>query len=129
TEEVVFHLDAEAFFKIEFPFGVIGVGFAFDFRVPLDGRGRGETEPVRKFLAFVILAFSEEPPFSVADRAEVFLPYPASWFGWVSSFSPSPQGLKDVHIYLDKRLFAGGMAVIVRPTPDFGVEESVQRVG
>ena len=43
--EIVNHLNTQAFFKIAFPSGIVGIGMAFDFGVPLDRRisGRQET--------------------------------------------------------------------------------------
>ncbi len=119
--EVIDHFDAEAFFKIELPGGVIGVGLSFDFGVPADRRVGGIIQAHSFSIQFTI-----EHPVTLTLGAEVFVPDPMAVFVGVSTFGPLPKGLEDSMVRFDKGLFTVDVLMIIGPASEFGVEERYQ---
>ncbi len=83
--EIIDHFDAEAFFKIEFPGRIVGVGLSFDFGVTADRRVDGLVQAQDFSIQFTI-----EHPVALTLRAEVFVLNPMAVFVGVSAFGPSP---------------------------------------
>lgn len=124
--QVVLHLNAKALFQIEFPLRVIRVAVSFDFDVSLDGNTRRLVKPVFNSLTFPVFDFSEESPVLVLIGAKVFVFDPSSTFIGMSSSCPSPQGLEDGSVYLNKGFLACGVSMKVRPSPNFRIQACYQ---
>ena len=92
--EIVYHLDAEAFFKVLFPSGIVGVGFSLDFHMSLD-RDICRVKEIIFDEAFFGCDDSVEDPVLPIDGLEVSLLNPLFRFVGVSPFRPPPQGLED----------------------------------
>ncbi len=92
--EIVYHLHAEAFFKVLFPSGIVGVCFSLDFHMPFD-RDVCRVEETIFYDAFFGCDDSVEDPVLPIGGFEVALLHPLFGFVGVSPFRPSPQGLED----------------------------------
>src|SRR5882762_7590952 len=95
TFEGVRHLHAKACFEIHLPLGVIRVGCAFDFDMPLNRH-----VPCTKKHEFVGLplgtrACPHEGPLTSVVRAKVFLRHPSARLLWVPPCGPGPQTPED----------------------------------
>ena len=119
--EIVDHLDAEAFFKVLFPGGIVWVGFSLDFDVSLN-RDMCELKEMIFYEAFFGCHDSVEDPMVSFDGFEVSFLDPLFGLVGVSPFRPSPQGLKDGMADSGKRDFTDDMLVIVGPSSDDRVE-------
>ena len=72
------HLDAEAFFEVQLPGRIVGIGFAFDLCRSLDGHTGGGEQP-NPFAGAVPGGDSTlEDPVTVADGNKVFILDPAA---------------------------------------------------
>ncbi len=126
TLEVIHHLHAEAFFKVDFPLWVIRVGFAFDFSTPFNRRCRCGEQSNPVGLSAGAFLFSAKHPVPTAFRWEILVLNPAAAFLGMSSFCPAPQGLEDGMINFDKGALARSILMIVRPASNFGIEDGYQ---
>jgi hypothetical protein len=118
----LFHLYAEAFFKIDFPCRIVGVTVSFDLRVPGYWGCGGQAQPVLGGFPLLVFCLSKEAPVLISALSEVPVLYPVLILLWVSPPCPSPQGCKDGRIDMDKGLLGRGVSVKVCPSPYFGVE-------
>lgn len=116
------HLYAEAFFKVDFPCGIVRVAVSFDFDMSGDGCRRGQAEPIVDRVALFVFCLSEEAPMIVAHLSEVTVGDPPRVLLRVPPPCPAPQGVEDGGIDMDKGFFGRGMLVIIRPPTNFGVE-------
>lgn len=124
----LFHLYAKAFFKIEFPGGIVWVAVSFDFLVSGYWSCGGVAKPVLDGLSVFVLCRPEEVPISVARPPEVAVGYPPLAFFRVSPSCPSPQGFEGGRVNMDKGVFSCCVSVKVRPSPYFGIELGYQPV-
>ena len=99
------HLDAEAFFQIEFPCRIVGVTISFNLVISSDRSCGGVAEPVRDPLAVFVSCCPEEAPVSTARLAKVMVGDPPCAFLRVSPLCPSPQGVEDGSVHMDKGFF------------------------
>ena len=88
--QVVYHLHAQAFLEVPFPFWVIRVCISFDFRVPLYRDCVGVEELNLSGGSVLFLYFSAKHPISLPNGMKVFLFYPSSWLFWMPPFGPLP---------------------------------------
>src|SRR6266480_2396941 len=119
--EMVHHLDAEAFFEVLFPSGVVGVRFSLNFHMSFDGDICRVQETIFYQTIFGCDSPVEHPILSVAGFEVAFL-NPLFGFVGVSSPRPSPQRLKDRMAGSGKGDFTHNMLVIVRPPSNEWVE-------
>ena len=125
----LFHLYAQAFFKIDFPSRVIGITFPFDFLVlPVDGCSRGQAQPVHDGCPIFVFCCAEEAPVLVSESPKIAFLYPSLALLWMSPSCPSPQRFEDGGIYMDKGFLCSYVSVIVCPSPYFGIECCYQPV-
>ena len=89
TTKIVLHLEAQVFFKVHLPFGIVGIALAFYLSMPLNGRISGEEKVVPYGFPFLFRYAEERPIISVKGRP-IFLFYPMSVFIGVSSACPLP---------------------------------------
>ena len=99
------HLYTEAFFQIEFPCRIVGVTISFNLVISSDRSCGGVAEPVRDPLAVFVSCCPEEAPVSTARLAKVMVGDPPCAFLRVSPLCPSPQGVEDGSVHMDKGLF------------------------
>ena len=99
TFEGVRHLHAEAFFEVHFPLGVIRIGCAFDFDMPLNRHVACTKKHEFVGLPLGTRACPHEGPLSSLVRAKVFLRHPAAGLLWVPPYGPGPQTLEDSCIH------------------------------
>lgn len=92
--EIVYHLDAETFFKVLFPSRIIGVCFAFDFHMPFD-RDMCRVKEIIFYEALFGCDASVEDPILPVDGFKVPFLHPLFGFVRMSPSRPSPQSLKD----------------------------------
>src|SRR5713101_570679 len=86
----LFHLYAEACFKVEFPGWIVGVTVPFDFGVLfVDGCCRGEAKPVLDGFAVLVFCLTEEAPVLVSVSPKVAILHPLLAFLRVSPPCPS----------------------------------------
>jgi hypothetical protein len=119
------YVNVQAFFIVALPFGVIGVGLAFDFGVSLNWH----TGRFREIVCLPILLSREDPVVS-SNGLEVFLHDPMVRFLWVSSFHPPSQCSIDRVVYVVKHVCADDMSMILCPSSDKRIEhqdESARR--
>ena len=119
--EIVYHLHAEAFFKVLFPSGIVGVCFSLDFHMPFD-RDVCRVEETIFYDAFFGCDDSVEDPVLPIGGFEVALLHPLFGFVGVSPFRPSPQGLEDCMADSGERDFPDDVLVIICPSPDDRVQ-------
>ena len=124
----LFHLYAQAFFKIEFPCRIVGVAIPFDLGVLSDGCCGGQAQPVLDGFTTLLFGRAEEAPVLVSASAKIPVLHPLLALLWMSPFCPSPQHFEDGSIYTDKGFLGICVSVIVRPSPYFGVECRYQPV-
>ena len=124
----LFHLYAEACFKIEFPSRIVGITFPLYLCVPGYWCCRGQAQQVVDYLSILTFCLAEEAPVLVSDSPKVAVFYPSLAFLRVSPPCPSPQGFEDGRIDMDKGFLGGGVSVKVGPSPYFGIECSDQPV-
>src|SRR5258708_26192858 len=115
--EVVYHLDAEAFFKVLFPGGIVGVCLSFDFHMSLD-RDICRGEETIFYVAFFCSKESYAHPFLPVAGFEVAFFNPLLVLAGLPPFRPSPQGLGDGMADSCNVAFAYDVLVIVRPSPE-----------
>jgi hypothetical protein len=96
------HLHAKACFKIEFPCGIVRVAVSFNFDMSGYGCRRGQAEPVVDRVALFVFCLPKEAPLMVAHLSEVAVGDPPHVLLRVPPPCPSPQGLKDGRIDMDK---------------------------
>ena len=118
----LFQLYAQAFFKIEFPFLIVGVALPFDLRMVPDGCCGGQTQPVLDGFSIFVFGLAVEAPVLVSESPKVAILHPSLTLPWMSPSCPSPQHLEDGSIYTDTGFLGIGVSVIVRPSPYCGVE-------
>src|SRR5260370_13255573 len=92
--EMVYHLHAEAFFKVLFPSGIVGVCFSLDFHMSLDG-DVCRVKEIILYEAFFGCDDSVEDPILPIGGFKVSLLKPLFGLVGVSPFAPSPQCLED----------------------------------
>src|SRR5258708_9236733 len=111
------HANIETFLKVALPLWVIWVGFSPDFDMSCDRHivSSGEVPCLLSLL-------SEEDPVIASAGLEVFLRFPCIGFVGMSSVDPSFEGVIDRFIYRAKDFLTHYMSVIVRPTPNNGIE-------
>ena len=124
----LFHLYAQAFFKIEFPCWIVGVAFPFDLGMVPDGCGGGQAQPILDGLAIFVFSSAEEAPVLVAESPEVAIFHPSLALPWMSPSCPSPQRFEDGGVDMDKGFLGRCMSVIVCPPSYFRVERRYQPV-
>src|SRR5919197_2865916 len=124
----LFHLYAQAFFKIEFPCRIVGVAIPFDLGVFSDGCCGSQAQPVLDGFTTLLFCRAEEARVLVSESAKIPVLHPLLALLWMSTFCPSPQHFEDGSIYTDKGLLGICVSVIVRPSPYFGVECRYQPV-
>ncbi len=125
----LFHLYAEAFFKVDFPGRIVGVTVPFDLGVLfVDGRCGGQAQPVLDGFSIFVFCRTEEAPVLVPHPPKVAVFYPSLALLWVSPPCPSPQSFEDGHVNMDKGFLGRGVSVKVRPSPYFRVECRYQPV-
>ena len=115
------YVNVQAFFIVALPFGVIGVGLAFDFGVSLNWH----TGRFREIVFLPILLSIEDPVVS-SNGLEVFLRRPLVRFLWVSSFHPLSQSSIDRVVYVLEHICADNVAMILRPPTNDGIEQQDQ---
>ena len=119
--EIVYHLDAEAFFKVRFPSGIVGVCFSLDFHMSLD-RNVSRVKEIILYETFFGRDDSVEDPILPIDGFKVSFLNPLFGLVGVSPFRPSPQGLEDCMADSGERNFTDDVLVIVCPSPNKGVQ-------
>ena len=121
SSQGLLHLYAEALFKIEFPCRVVGV--ACPLYLCCTGLLVWEAGTAG-FGGFSVLVFcrSKEAPVLVSDSSKVAVLHPSLPFRRMSPPCPSPQGLEDGRIDMDKGFFGCRVSVKVCPSPYFGIE-------
>ena len=119
--EIVYHLDAEAFFKVLFPSGIVGVGFSLDFHMSLD-RDICRVKEIIFDEAFFGCDGSVEDPILSIDGFKVSLFHPLFGLVGVSPFRPPPQGTEDGMADSGEGDFTHDVLVIVCPSPNDGVQ-------
>jgi hypothetical protein len=119
--EIVYHLDAEAFFKVLFPSGIVGVCFSLDFHMSLD-RDICRVQEIIFYAAFFGYDDSVEDPILSIDGFKVSLFHPLFGFVGMSPFCPSPQGTEDGMANSGEGDFTHDVLVIVCPSPNDGVQ-------
>ena len=124
----LFHLYAQAFFKIEFPCRIVGVAIPFDLGVLADGCGGSQAQPVLDCFTTLLFCRAEEAPVLVSASAKIPVLHPLLALLWMSPFCPAPQYFEDGSIYTDKGFLGMCVSVIVRPSPYCGVECRYQPV-
>src|ERR687887_1254003 len=124
----LFHLYAQAFFKIEFPCRIVGVAIPFDLGVLSDGCCGSQAQPVLDGFTTLLFCRAEEAPVLVSESAKIPVLHPLLALLWMSPFCPSPQYFEDGSIYTDKGFLGICVSVIVRPSPYCGVECRYQPV-
>src|SRR5262249_48801159 len=124
----LFHLYAQAFFKIEFPCRFVGVAIPFDLGLLSDGCCGSQAQPVLDGFTTLLFCRAEEAPVLVSASAKIPVLHPLLALLWMSPFCPSPQHFEDGSIYTDKGFFGICVSMIVRPSPYFGVECRYQPV-
>ncbi len=119
-----------AVFKIGTPVRVKGIGFHFDPAVTHD-LGVGwvdQPEPDRLAVFCPLPGVCRKRPFATVQRMPVFTGDPSRRFFRMSAFGPCPQALPNQRFHLCECALGGGMAVIVGPAPDDGIEHAYQIV-
>ena len=119
--EIVDHLNAEAFFKVLFPSGIVGVGFSLDFHMSLD-RDICRVKEIIFDEAFFGCDGSVEDPILSIDGFKVSLFHPLFGLVGVSPFRPPPQGTEDGMADSGEGDFTHDVLVIVCPSPNKGVQ-------
>jgi hypothetical protein len=119
------HVSPFALFEVGFPGRIVRVSFAFDLNVSFDGRATGAVQPHLTGLPRVIACFSKQRPVPTLMPLKVLLSEPAWVFISVSSSCPPPQSMEDDGIDAVENTLADHMPMIVRPTPNFGVEFAI----
>ncbi len=120
--KVVCHFHIETFFKVRLPFRVIGISFTLDFDMSFDGdvfcleQANGLECPI------LSKDFSMKDPVLPFNGREVFLLNPFESFLWVSPFCPLPQRAEDGVVHFREGFFTHHMPVVIRPSPNFGVQ-------
>src|SRR5919197_6301520 len=87
----LFHLYAQAFFKIEFPCLIVGVAIPFDLGVLSDGCCGGQTQPVLDGFPIFVFCRAVEAPVLVFKPPKVAVLHPSLTLLWVSPYCPLPQ--------------------------------------
>lgn len=105
SAQSLIHLDAAAFFQIEFPCRIVGVTVSFNLVVSRDRCRGGEAKPVRDPLAIFASCGPEEAPVPRARLAEVMVGDPPCAFLRVPALCPLPQGVEDGGVHMDKGCF------------------------
>ncbi len=119
--EIVHHLDAEAFFEVLFPSGIVGVRFSFNFHMSFDG----DICRVEETIFYEAIFSCDSPveyPILPVDGFKVTFLNPLFGFVGVSPSRPSPQRLKDRMADSGKGNFTHNMLMIVCPSPNKGVQ-------
>ena len=129
TLQVVFHLYAQAFCKIDFPLWVIRITAPLDFDVSLDGCRVRQAAHVFLLLALLVSAFAKESPVLSPVRTTVFIFDPVTGLLGMPSACPLPQCFEDGRGYLAKGFVAYHVAVQIRPSSNFRIEQGSPRVG
>ena len=123
----LFHLYAQAFFKVEFPCRVVGVTIPFDLgsfcRGVLPKRGK----QVLDGCAIFFFCHAEEAPVLVTESSKIPILHPLLTLLWMSSSCPSPQCFEDGGVRMDKGFLGICMSVIVRPTPYLGSRVAISQ--
>lgn len=119
--EIDNHFETKTLLKIGFPFRVVRVSLASDFRMPLDRSISGTTEPDDFAVQLTV-----KHPVAIAAGLEVFGLYPTVSFIGMSPFRPLPHCLEDGAVYFAKGSFAADVLVIVGPALYFRVEDGYQ---
>src|SRR5712691_10366843 len=117
----LFHLYAEAFFKIGFPCGVVWVTGSFYFCVSGDRCCRGSAEPIVDRFSFLVFCRPEEAPVLITKPPKIAVGNPPPAFLRVPTSCPSPQRFEDCRVHLDKGFFCRSMLVKIGPPPYCGV--------
>lgn len=97
--QVVYHLYVKPFFKVRFPFRIIGIGFTPNFDMPFNRNTARLYEADWLQYPLTSKDFSCEHPILPSGGLEVFLLDPGVRLVWVSSFRPLPERLKDRMIH------------------------------
>ncbi len=118
----LFHLHAEAFFKVDFPCRIVGIAGSFDLFIPGYWCGRGQAKQVADGLSILAFCLSEEAPVLVSDLPKVAVFYPSLALLRMSPPCPSLQGFEDGRIDVDQGVLGCCVSVTVCPTSYFGVE-------
>ena len=116
------HVISFAVLEVGFAGRVVGIGFAFNLDVSLDGRAFGVVQPESVGLSLSITGFAKEGPVTVPTAPKVFRFEPVWIFFLVPSACPLPQTEENGVIDASKSAFAHYMPMIVGPTTDLGVE-------
>ena len=87
--QVVYHLYVKPFFKVPFPFRVVGIGFAANFDVPFNRDAVCLYQP-NCFCPLTSENFSCKHPVLPPIGLEVFLPDPRVRLVWVPPLGPLP---------------------------------------
>ena len=120
--EIVYHLDAEAFFKVLFPSGIVGVCFSLDFHMSLD-RNVSRVKEIILYETFFGRDDSVEDPILPIDGFKVSFLNPLFGLVGVSPFRPSPQSLEDGMADSGEGDFTHDVLVILCPSANDWVEE------
>src|SRR6266704_1600080 len=83
----LFHLHAEAFFKVDFPCRIVGIAGSFDLFIPGSWCCRGQAKQVADGLSILAFCLSEEAPVLVSDLPKVAVFYPSLAFLRMGSVS------------------------------------------
>src|SRR6266487_78736 len=116
------HVNVEAFFKIRFPTGIVGIGFCADFRMPLNANRRSREESHHLHLSLFPFEDTSEDPTIWPFIGKIFVFHPSAWFVLMSSTSPFPDGLKDGMISSMKDCLTDHMAMIEGPATNHRIE-------
>ena len=102
SSQGLFHLYAQAFFKVDFPRGVVWVAGSFYFDVSRYRCCRGLAKPVLDRFAFLVFCRPEEAPVIVTNAPKVAVGSPPPALRRVPPSCPSPQRLAEGRLHMDK---------------------------
>ena len=111
-------------FKVDFPSGIIWIGFTLDFDMPFDGHMAGLGQ-----VAGLLVDLAVKHPVVSSQRREVFLRDPGVGFAGVSPFHPLFHRLIDGLVYVVKGYLTHDMSVVVGPASDHAIEAKDQYSG
>ena len=111
-------------FKVDFPSGIIWIGFTLDFDMPFDGHMAGFGQ-----VAGLLIDEAVKHPVVTSQGCEVFLRDPCIGLSGVSPFHPLLHRLIDGLVYVVEGYLAYHMSVVVGPAPNLSIEEQDQESG
>src|SRR2546429_415464 len=117
----VYYVNVQTLFIVSFPFRVVGVGLALDFRMSFDWH----VGCIREVVFLPILLPVEDPVLPFLGL-EVFLRDPLVGFLWVSSFHPLSQSSIDGIVYVSEYICANHMLMILCPSSNDWIEHQDQ---